>query len=266
MAHYTHVLYHAHCADGFGAAFAAWIALGDQARYLPVRHGDPPPDLPHEAHVAILDFSYTRDTLLELAQRCQSLLVLDHHKSAQADLADLPFARFDLEKSGARLAWEHFQPLQQMPELLAYVEDQDLWRFALPDSRAVSTALHGYPMDFAVWQQLSVSELASEGRAILRYKHSLIERAISRTRWVKIGEHEVPTVNSCLLQSEIGDELCRLYPDAPFAGVYYANQKEHQAWSLRSIGEFDVSAVAALYGGGGHRNAAGFALPLERAL
>ena len=29
-------------------------------------------------------------------------------------------------------------------------------------------------------------------------------------------------------------------------------------FSLRSEGEFDVSAVAQQYGGGGHRNAAGF--------
>ncbi|MCE7869439.1 DHH family phosphoesterase [bacterium CPR1] len=266
MSPITHVLYHAHCADGFGAAFAAWSVLGEQARYLPVRHGEPPPDLPAEAHVAILDFSYARATLIELQERCQSLLVLDHHKSAQADLADLPFARFDLEKSGARLSWEYFQPLREMPELLAYVEDQDLWRFVLPESRAVSTALHGYPMDFAVWKQLSVAELVSEGRAILRYKQSLVERAASRARWTRVGGYDVPAVNSCLLQSEIGEELCQLYPEAPFAGVYYVNPKEQQAWSLRSIGEFDVSAVATLFGGGGHRNAAGFALPLDRAL
>ncbi len=53
----------------------------------------------------------------------------------------------------------------------------------------------------------------------------------------------------------------RLYPDAPFAGVYYDKPDGSQTWSLRSIGEFDVAAVAKTFGGGGHRNAAGFARP-----
>ena len=98
----THVLYHANCPDGFAAAWAAWKVLGEAAAYLPVRHGDPPPELPPSAHVAIVDFSYSRATLLEMARRLQSLLVLDHHRSAQDDLRDLPFASFDLDSSGSR--------------------------------------------------------------------------------------------------------------------------------------------------------------------
>lgn len=39
----TYVLYHAHCADGFGAAYAAWLKLGNDAQYVPVKYGDPPP-------------------------------------------------------------------------------------------------------------------------------------------------------------------------------------------------------------------------------
>jgi nanoRNase/pAp phosphatase (c-di-AMP/oligoRNAs hydrolase) len=33
--------------------------------------------------------------------------------------------------------------------------------------------------------------------------------------------------------------------------------------SIYSIGDFDISKVAAAYGGGGHRNAAGFSVPLR---
>lgn len=255
----THVLYHSKCADGFGAAYAAWTTLGDRAVYMPVRHGDPVPDLPEEARVAVLDFSFPRDTLVELSQRCQSLLVLDHHKSARQDLEGLAFARFDLEKSGARLAWEHFRPEHPIPSLLEYVEDADLWRWRLPHSREVSTALQSYPMDFGLWGSLSVEHLASEGKAILRYRDSLIERCLSRVNWSDVGGHRIPTVNSCLFQSELGDLLCQRHSEAAFAGVWYLNQKGHQAWSIRSVGEFDVAAVAEGYGGGGHKNAAGFA-------
>ena len=34
--------------------------------------------------------------------------------------------------------------------------------------------------------------------------------------------------------------------------------------SLRSVGDYDVSAIAKTFGGGGHRNAAGFEVALDR--
>jgi uncharacterized protein len=259
MTEWTHILYHANCADGFGAAFAAWKALGDKAVYLPVRHGDQSPDIPEGSSVAVVDFSFQRDILEELHARMERLLVLDHHKSAQQDLEGLPYAKFDVSKSGARMAWEFWHPETPVPELLAYVEDRDLWRWALPASREVSLALQCHPFDFAAWERLDVAELRLEGEAILRFQTQQIARAVSRARMLDVGGFTVPVVNSCLFQSEIGDELCLAYPDAAFSGVYYVNAKNQQAWSLRSIGTFDVSEVARGFGGGGHRNAAGFA-------
>lgn len=262
----THILYHANCADGFGAALAAWLKFGDGASYLPVRHGDAMPEIPSGSRVAIVDFSFPRQQLIELERRCSELLVLDHHKSAQADLEGLSFARFDMDRSGARLAWEHWHPGTPLPDLLAYVEDRDLWRWALPDSREVSAALACYPLDFAVWRDLQTDLLKQEGRAIFRYQQTLIERASSRARLVEIAGHLVPVVNSCMLQSEIGDELCRVHFEAPFSGVYSVKSDGRQAWSLRSHGEFDVSAIAAQFGGGGHRNASGFAMEVGQHL
>jgi nanoRNase/pAp phosphatase (c-di-AMP/oligoRNAs hydrolase) len=47
--------------------------------------------------------------------------------------------------------------------------------------------------------------------------------------------------------------------EAPFAACYY-DKPGARVFSLRSRGDdgMDVSAIAAIYGGGGHRNAAGF--------
>lgn len=257
----THVLYHANCADGFGAALAAWEILGERAEYIPVNHGQEPPEMGPEARVAVVDFSYPRETLLSLRERVAQLMVLDHHKSAEEDLRGLDFALFDNDKSGARMAWEFWHPQKPFPELLAYVEDRDLWRWQLPDSRAVSLALHCHDMNFEVWLSLELPNLVKEGRAILRFQQQMIRKAVGKAHLRQVAGFEVPTTNSCMLASEIGDELCKLYPEAPFAGVYYQKPDGTQAWSLRSIGEFDVSEVAVRFGGGGHRNAAGFALP-----
>ena len=259
----THVLYHANCPDGFGAAYASWRALGSQAAYLPVRHGDEPPQLEATARVAMVDFSYPRDILLQLRSHLSGLVVLDHHKSAQEELLGLEFAHFDLNQSGARMAWDYWHPGRPLPDLLAYVEDRDLWRWLLPASREVSLALQCYPMDFEVWQELQVDQLITEGGAILRYQKQQVARAVSRMRMTQLGDYLIPAVNSCLLQSEIGDELCLRYPDSPFSAVYYQSHRNDEAWSLRSIGDFDVAKVAQAFGGGGHRNAAGFARPLQ---
>ncbi len=253
----TDVWYHANCADGFAAATAAWLVLGEQSSYTPVRHGSPLPEISSGAKLAIVDFAYPREALLELAGRVESLIVLDHHRSAAVDLQGLDFALFDMGKSGARIAWEYWHPETPFPEAFAYVEDRDLWRWKLPESREVALALTQIPFDFAQWARLDVETLKIAGRSLLGFQTSLIERAVKKAHWIELAGHHVPASNSCLFQSEIGDELCRKFPEAAFAAVYY-NKGESLAWSLRSIGEFDVSQVASAFGGGGHRNAAGF--------
>ena len=36
------VVYHGHCPDGFGAAYAAWLRLGESAEYVPAEYGSYP--------------------------------------------------------------------------------------------------------------------------------------------------------------------------------------------------------------------------------
>ena len=138
-----YVLYHAHCSDGFGAAWAAWKRLGETATYMPVRHGVPPPPLPDCTRLFLVDFAYPAEQLVQLRESVPHITVLDHHKSAQAALADIQerpprfetdqappglFALFDMEESGATLAWQYFHPETDCPELLRYIKDRDLWR------------------------------------------------------------------------------------------------------------------------------------------
>lgn len=255
------VLYHAHCADGFGGAYAAWRALGDEATYLPVQYGGEVPEIaPGTDAVWMIDFSYPRDQILALHTKYPKLVILDHHRTAQADLAGLDFAIFDMDKSGAVLAWEHFHPGEPVPMLLRYVQDRDLWTWKLPDSREVSAGLWSYPMNFATWDGLirRVDRLADEGAGILRYMKQQTEMIISQAKRGELAGHIVPICNATSLWSEVGEALCERYPDDAFAAAYYDLSNGLRKWSLRSRGEFDVSAIARQLGGGGHRNAAGF--------
>ena len=52
----TVVLYHAECADGFGAAWAIWNRF-PTARFIPVKHGNPPPPGLQGQRIVIVDFS-----------------------------------------------------------------------------------------------------------------------------------------------------------------------------------------------------------------
>ncbi len=59
------------------------------------------------------------------------------------------------------------------------------------------------------------------------------------------------------MSSEVAGELSEGHP---FAAVYVETSTDI-IWSLRSRGDFDVSEIAKKFGGGGHKNAAGFTVP-----
>ena len=258
----TYVLHHGACSDGFGAAWSAWKALGDKAVYLPVSYGSPVPDLKTGSHVVMLDFAYSREVLLEMNSRMASLLVLDHHKTAQKNIGDLDFAYFNMDKSGAILSWEYFHPREKTPEFIKYVEDKDLWRFNLEDSREVNLGIESYPREFDAWNNFdspnSLAQLKIDGIAIKRFMTQLVKQSVGQARITKVGGYDVPVVNTTAFPSEVGNALCAKYPYHPFAAYYFDRKDGTRHWGFRSVGEFDVSEVAKKLGGGGHRNSAGF--------
>lgn len=251
------VLYHAECLDGFGAAWAIWKKF-PTATFIPVKHGLPPPDGLAGKQIVIVDFSYPRPILESVAKDAASLLVLDHHITAEKALAGLPYAHFDQKKSGAVLAWEwaHQQPA---PQLLLYVQDKDLWTWALPGSREVNAALAAHPNDFRLWDSFTEETLIAEGRAILRYEHEMISKLVKGLVMVKFQGKTVPAVQSAILSSQIGE---RLSGQHPFVIIWH-DRDGRRYFSLRSRGDGpDVEAIAKQYDGGGHTHAAGFSIPL----
>jgi oligoribonuclease NrnB/cAMP/cGMP phosphodiesterase (DHH superfamily) len=254
----TLVLYHAECADGFGAAWALWKRY-PTSRFLPVKHGEPPPQNLGGERIVIVDFSYPRPVLERLAKEAASLLVLDHHITAQQALSDLPYAYFDQTRSGAVLAWQwaHDAPV---PWLLQYIQDKDLWQWALPHSREISAALASYPFDFALWDSFQQQELEREGRAILRYENELVAKLATHAVLVSFEGAVVPSVQSAVLTSQIGERLSSSYPFC----IIWHDRNGRRYYSMRSREDgVDVGTIASSFGGGGHTHAAGFSIPLR---
>ena len=264
------VLFHASCADGFCAAWVAHRRFGGGADYVAVNNGEPPPDVAGR-HVYVLDFSYPRQVLLEMARKAAGVSVLDHHASAREELAGLEPGRvanvscvFDLAKSGGRLAWEYFFPRDEAPWLVRYTEDRDLWLWKLNDSRAVSAFIASWPFSFTLWDQWHGlrddrdfwMDVLAGGRAIIRYQDKVVEEQCKHAHEVTMAGHKVLAVNATHLISEIAGKLAE---NRPFGVTFFVNARGETVFSLRSRqGGIDVSEIAKSMGGGGHPQAAGF--------
>ena len=290
------VFYHADCADGFGAAFAAWLRLGDSAEYVPVKYGqfETATDLgmkfdPQfgERKVFILDFSFNRPVMDYLFRVSEHVTWLDHHKTAfemwtgsgECEFVGTSDSRktilLDNSKSGALLAWEHFfDGSGWVPKLIQHIDDRDRWQFQMGGTRELSAGLFSRrPWSFNQWKNLLGHEsvLIEEGRGILRAHDSDVASAVKQARPCVLVLDETPTPKPVAcglavncppsLSSDVGHALakqCGAY------GLCWSLDKDGVVQcSLRSTGDYDVSAIAKCYGGGGHRNAAGFRITFD---
>lgn len=266
------VLYHDDCADGFGAAWVLWKKFGSRATYLPIRHQAPPPRGLFGKTLYFVDFVYPEQTMKDVVRKSVRTVVLDHHVPMESAAALAHEYCVDGSHSAAVLAWKHFFSKRRMPTLLRYVEATDLWKFNLPYTKEFSASVSLEPYEFFAWNRMAreLETLAGRkkhrerGAVLLRYQDEEIVRLIREYAVkVRFAGHTVLAVNSPLFDSALGNALARTHP--PFGIVWRVMGKRIRV-SLRSLGSFDVAKVAARYGGGGHRNSAGFKLPADAQL
>jgi uncharacterized protein len=276
-------IYHGEdCDDGFAAAWCVRHAVGpDVFEFHPGVHQQKPPDV-SDRRVLLVDFSYKRPVLLEMAAKARSVVILDHHKTAMDDLAGFrepaPFAQwadyadpfiegdgepiaalFDMNRSGAGIAWDFFHCGEPRPRFIDYIEDRDLWRNQLPGVAEFTVALRSHPREFDTWDHLvetGPDAAIAEGRVIQRYFRQRVDELKRSAYMATIAG--VP----CLISNtpkfagtEVAGELAER---ALFGACYFEVEKGRWRYSLRSRSDFDVSEIAKKFGGGGHAQAAGF--------
>jgi len=292
----TLCIYHGGCTDGFAAAWAVRAALGAAVEFYPGVHQQAPPDVAGR-DVVLVDFSYKRPVLDRMAETARSIVVLDHHISAAEDLAGYPeppprspsspssrpsrpsppsdstdqpppqtWALFDMQRSGAGIAWDFYHDAPR-PKLIDHIEDGDLWRFKLDGTREIHAAVSSYPHDFSVWDRLMAmppDQLKGEGAVLERKQAKDIDDLLPETqRRMIIDGHNVPVAN--LPGTMSSDAGHRMAQGEPFAACYM-DGPQGRSFSLRSSddGE-DVAAIAKKFGGGGHKQAAGFRVSFTKA-
>lgn len=295
------VWYHAGCMDGFGSAFAFYVIMDPdkKAKYVPVQYGDKIPEASTDDDIYILDFSFPPHDLYNLGLRVKSVTMIDHHETSKDYLydvseigsesrisghTDFPNITIHHDKlhSGAMLTWLMLTDdtgksadILVYPNILRYVEDRDLWKFKLPNSREISAALASEKQDLDIWYKFAELLEIPHGKETIIAKGAIILARDNKHIWRQVftalmgtlqtsshGDFEnVVICNASVMQSETGDQLLKKFPKAQFVALYWDNKLE-RIWSLRSRfpakGAPDVSKIAELFGGGGHQAASGF--------
>lgn len=199
-------------------------------------------------------------------------------------------------KSGAMLAWEYFHPGTEVPILIRHIDDRDRWQFKMEGTKELNAALWTAPWNFQQWKELNESDLApmyKAGKAILRAHEQNVQSVVKgaarncsivpaiidsvesyKSPWVwwndpehgdTCGANGLAANCPPHLTSDVGHELAN--QSGTFGLCWTLGQSGTVAkCSLRSNGEYDVSAIARTFGGGGHRNAAGFEVDIQTLL
>lgn len=287
----TVVLYHAGCNDGIVAGWYAHKHLGNQATYLPYQYGGKMPEECVGKHVLMLDLSIGEELIPEWIAKVKSLCIVDHHKTAEhlrmsfddvdtyseyVELRDSGvrgMVLFDMGWCGAVLAWKFFNDIpeiykQDISETLQYILDYDLWTHELVFTKAVNTWLsHGGRTFERVSHLMSGKDgsvpldIIEAGIEFLNYDKFIIDSVV-RNYVVTLDVGNGMTVALVNGPHHLRNEISDLLKDDYTYVVTYTQRADKVIYSLRSKkGGYDVSEVAAKYGGGGHVNAAAFSRP-----
>lgn len=299
--HHKHLfLYHADCLDGFGAAYAAWLVLGDTATYLPYQYGMAPPDATNKT-IYIADFSFSKAEMDTLNIQANKVVLLDHHQSAIDALhgyscgcaranavkfgysesdADEPVIRsqfaghtvLDVTKSGARLTWEYFHGHHDVPEMIQFIEDRDLWVWKYGETtRHFMAALDATPRTFEAWdtvREMSPNQrkvFMSDGVAMCRQFKSLLKSLAKEARPLVLNGVEGLMVNS---SREFASDLGQLLAEqvGTFGVVWMLEQDGKIKMSIRTVKEnnCNIRGLAEAFNGGGHPLASAFRIESSR--
>ncbi len=264
------VIYHKHCQDGFGSAYSAWKKFGNSASYIPCSDRINPPEGLVGKELFIVDFSYSKEVLLTLEKQNNRVVVIDHHISAEEAVKSLKEYVFSVEHSGSYLSWQYFVN-NNVPKFIEMLEIIDLKKDTSNIYSDVITYILSKPYTFEVYEQLcndfddiSKQEKIKEiGKAQNDYLELIIGAVTSEPDFVIFEGYTVPCVNFSLPINERSIALSELYEKYPPFSMSYRFDKGKIKVSLRGNGEVDLAIIASKYGGGGHKNAAGFAVDVN---
>ncbi|KAK7364172.1 hypothetical protein VNO80_12623 [Phaseolus coccineus] len=312
------ILYHYPCPDGAFAALAAHLYFKATSLFSPLFFPNTvykplsAEDLPLNeiGDLYLLDFVGPDGFIQEISTKVSRVIVLDHHKTAleklgnEVSLGENVVKVIDMERSGATIAFDYFKDKLLSPDiavkhpsvldefeiarqLFLYVEDGDLWRWRLKNSKAFSSGLKDLNIEFdarknpSLFDQLlslNLNTIISRGMLSISLKQKLIDDGLSKSYEIALGNG---AFGRCLavnadttlsqLRSELGHQLATKSKEMKLRGigavVYKVPELENDQLlkiSLRSVENEDTTPITQEFGGGGHRNAGSFMLTADK--
>ena len=261
-------MFHGDCWDGFGGGYAAWKKFGDKAEYYPLTHGGDLPSGLKGRQIYLIDFSFKEPVMNKLVED-NYVVALDHHITAEKSTKLADEWVYELKQSGAVIAWEYFHPGKKTPKLLRHIQDVDIWTWKLKNTAELMAYMGLVDFDFKLWDKVAkdwedakkLKRYFEYGMYLLKYEDRMVKRLVASAQAATFEGYKTLVVNSPVLHSETGMRLTKLMP--PIA-IVWSEKNGINRVSLRSNGKADVAKLAAKYGGGGHKAAAGFAFPIGR--
>ncbi|MGL4376197.1 MAG: hypothetical protein ACRCT1_07140 [Microcoleaceae cyanobacterium] len=279
------------CPDGICAAWIVSRFFGGEIKLVGESHQ---PDytgynLPFKAknkRVILVDFCYPSLILESLSKEASELVILDHHHTRMNDITALQssiLGGYSSEDCGATFAWKYFFPNQPEPWFLIHVLRRDTGKDGyydgdVPKSEAIAVAMSQRreglvgQQAFSMFDQLLNEKpevLIDEGKALLAERDSIVQETLNSYSGeiLKLvqnkGIYQVPflTIKNPAAHkhiSWIGATLCRIYTAAEFVAIRTASEPNKVSLRSKSSSLVDCGEIAKCFGGGGHKNAAGF--------
>jgi len=220
--------------------------------------------------VYMVDCSTTSANMKALIDNNKKFIWIDHHAKkildTYKDLGEEIEGLRDTKSKNAAcvLTWKYLFPDKEVPNILKYIEDLDIWKWKLAFTDEINTALfidHKDDRDAIIefmygWKD--VWNLVSKGGIYIKMRKHQIEFLLELMRVKNFHGYKTGVVNTSIHTSFVGHEILERNPDIDIALIWY-NIKDDIKVSLISR-EVDVSEIAYLYGGGGHKLASGFTL------
>ena len=210
--------------------------------------------------------------MLKLKKNNRKVIVIDHHKSSQEKIGDLDFVIMDTEQAACVLTWKYFYGDSEIPWLLRYVQDRDIWTWEYGENtNYITEALYNREFNFRDWDYYldgkNLNVLKLQGEILARAKNKRVYNYVkawekSKQLWILEG-HRIPILN--LPKDVASHALNILAKDWYVACSYHDTPDGYRNFELRSVDpKFDVSLIAQRFGGGGHACASGFRLKIDQ--
>lgn len=270
-------IYHKNCVDGTAAA-AVLLRKFPDIQLFPLVHSHTEDDLAHIHKVAgegsEIYFVDTASGVEEFLDGGHNIEIIDHHISIKEHIeglaqknANLKYI-FDNNKSGTSLAWSYFFPDEGIPEIIKFIEDNDLWTKKYgDDTKYVSNYLSMFtnsPEQMLKLIDGDIAEIKEKGKIIADYSDIQIERLVESIQDIKlrIGEFIVPAYNITMYESPVGNRFARIQEKAI---AMFTINGGNVNFSFRGTDNNNPTALelATILGGGGHKDAAGASISLK---